>query len=228
MNQNSLIALEQTIQGYGVHSELLESELTRQQIHQYCLMLWERNQHLNLTRHTDWATFVCRDLVDTLALSHWIGVGQQVLDIGTGGGVPGLLMTILRPDLDISLSESVGKRARVLAEFAENLGVPVRIYQTRGENLLDEIKFDAVTARAVGPLKKICQWLQGRWMRAGRVLAIKGPNWPNEQQVAKDSNLLKGVELTVLQEYINPGMESKSVILELTAKSAPRNTWKKN
>ena len=77
----------------------------------YCATLWEWNARLNLTRHTDYQKFVTRDLVDSLAFSRFLAPGERVLDVGTGGGVPGVVLAILRPDLPIALCESVGKRA---------------------------------------------------------------------------------------------------------------------
>ena len=56
----------------------------------YCRLLWDWNQRLNLTRHLDYDTFVARDLVDTMQLSKLIGTGEQILDVGSGGGVPGV------------------------------------------------------------------------------------------------------------------------------------------
>lgn len=194
----------------------------RNQIRRYCLMLWERNQQINLTRHTDWDTFVCRDLVDTLMLAGLIEPNAETLDLGTGGGVPGLLLAILRRDLSVNLSESVGKRARVLSKFALELDAPVRIYHDRGENLLDQLRFDVVTARAVGPLSRICRWMTGRWKNLGRMLAIKGPQWELERAQAEEEGLLQGISLQVRTEYCTPGSDWKSVILDLSAKRAPR------
>ncbi len=54
----------------------------------YCELLWQWNQRMNLTRHTDYDRFVSRDLVDTLELADLIDTGVEVLDFGTGGGVP--------------------------------------------------------------------------------------------------------------------------------------------
>ena len=81
-------------------------------LEQYCRLLWDWNTKINLTRHTDYQTFVARDLVDSLALAEFLEPGERVLDVGTGGGVPGIVLAIVRPDLAVSLSESVGKKAR--------------------------------------------------------------------------------------------------------------------
>ena len=79
----------------------------------YCTTLWEWNTKINLTRHTTYDLFARRDLLDTVRLAEHIEPDEEVLDIGTGGGVPGIPLAILRPDLTVSLCDSVGKKARV-------------------------------------------------------------------------------------------------------------------
>ena len=80
----------------------------------YCGMLWEWNERMNLTRHTTFDKFVSRDLVDTLELAKLLEEGETVMDVGTGGGVPGVPLAIIRPDLTIALGESVVKKARAV------------------------------------------------------------------------------------------------------------------
>src|SRR5215204_5502083 len=76
----------------------------------YCQLLWDWNTKLNLTRHTDYEKFVGRDLADCVQLAAHLRQGEEVLDVGTGGGVPGLVLKIIRPDLTMTLSDSVGKK----------------------------------------------------------------------------------------------------------------------
>ena len=129
----------------------------------YCQALWEKNQDLNLTRHTTYEMFVTRDLLDTIELSKLIPEGKEVLDIGSGGGVPGMVLAILRPDLTISLTDSVGKKAAALGEIAESVGVSCEIYHCRAEELLEDFRYDFSIARAVGPLKKMGTWFEEVW-----------------------------------------------------------------
>ena len=206
---------EQALRKFEIDQAALPDQSIRDRIQQYCVLLWHKNQQLNLTRHTDWEPFVSRDLVDTLELSKLIPEEKEVLDVGSGGGVPGLLLAIIRPDLEISLAESVGKRAVVLAEFADLLGLSCQIYQERAENILKDFRFDITTARAVGSLSKLCTWFQDDWLHVGRLLAIKGPNWVNERQEAEDAGLLEQVDLQSLVEYQPVGCEWKSIILEI-------------
>ena len=206
----------------------LESALERYQIEVpqtcisaldgYCRLLWNINQSLNLTRHDDFDKFVSRDLVDTIQLSNLIPEGHHVLDVGSGGGVPGLVLSILRPDVSVTLTDSVGKKTAALDQLAEGLGLDVEIYHCRAEDLLQDFRFDTTVARAVGPLRKMCVWFENCWLNAGRLLATKGPKWPAEVAEAKELNLIKKLSIEKVAEYLTPGTEWNSVILEVKQK----------
>ncbi|MFO0261816.1 MAG: 16S rRNA (guanine(527)-N(7))-methyltransferase RsmG, partial [Planctomycetota bacterium] len=118
------------------------------QLQKYCRLLWDRNEVMNLTRHTTAEQFVFRDLLDSWQLARLLGQGEHVLDIGSGGGVPGLLLAILRPDLKLTLSDSVKKKARALEEFAAALDLQVEIYDCRAESLLESFGYDSPRGRA--------------------------------------------------------------------------------
>jgi 16S rRNA (guanine527-N7)-methyltransferase len=181
----------------------------------YCDQLWQWNQRLNLTRHTDFDTFVARDVVDTLQLSLLIGADEQVLDVGSGGGVPGLLLAILRPELEVTLSEGVGKKAKALDSMVTALDLPVPVYQCRAESLLEDLRFSTLTARAVGPLWKICSWFESHWLSIGRLLLVKGPKWTEERLEARRRGLLQPLELRKVATYPMSGTFSESVILQV-------------
>ncbi|MBC8871884.1 MAG: 16S rRNA (guanine(527)-N(7))-methyltransferase RsmG [Planctomycetes bacterium] len=184
----------------------------------YCRLLWEWNERLNLTRHTDFDKFVSRDLVDSLELSRLLATDEKVLDVGTGGGVPGIVLGIIRPDLQMSLCESVGKKAQAVETMVRELNLPSPVYRDRAESVVDARRFDALVARAVGPLWKICTWFKSHWHRFDRLLAVKGPRWVEERREARERGLLKNVELRKAAAYPMPGTNSESVILKLRGK----------
>ena len=188
------------------------------QLDLYCQSLWAFNKKLNLTRHDTYEKFVSRDLVDTVELSKLIPENRSVLDIGSGGGVPGIPLAILRPDLAVTLCDSTGKKTLALDQIAECLKLEIEIYNSRAEVLLEDFRFDFSTARAVGPLKKIATWLADVWLNAGVLLAIKGPKWKEEKAAADEAHLLQKVDVSVAATYPTPGTEWESVILALEAK----------
>jgi 16S rRNA (guanine527-N7)-methyltransferase len=195
-----------------------EIELTETQIGslaRYCSLLWEWNEKINLTRHTDFEKFVGRDLIDSLAFAEFLAEGEKVLDVGSGGGVPGVVLAIVRPDLKITLSESVGKKAKVLDDLVAQLGLKTPVIHGRAEEALAKKHFDTLTVRAVAPLKKLLEWFKPHWNAFDRLLILKGPAWVDERGEARHFGLLKNHALRKLKSYPLPGTESESVLLSI-------------
>jgi len=191
---------------------------------EYRRLLWDFNQRLNLTRHTDFTRFVTRDVVDSLQLAALLEPGEKVLDMGTGGGVPGVIVAILRDDVHVSLCESVGKRARAVEQIVRTMtwgraGLPVTVHHARAEELLAEHRYDAVLARAVAPLAKMLKWLAPHWASAGRLLTIKGSRWPEERGEARHRGLLTNLDLRRVAVYKTPGTDAENVVLKVSPKS---------
>lgn len=193
----SVEALEKALK---FHELPLTAKTTRL-INKYCRLLWAANERLNLTRHTDVDTFVARDLMDVTQAASLLPENQEVLDIGSGGGVPGLVLAMIRPDLEVAVCESVGKKANVLKEFVEQLELPVTVYHDRAEAVLDDMRFHCCLARAVGPMWKLLTWLDGRWLNAHRLLTFKGPRWVEEVTEAKTRGLTKKLLIKPVASY---------------------------
>jgi 16S rRNA (guanine527-N7)-methyltransferase len=190
----------------------------------YCELLWDWNAKLNLTRHTTYEKFVARDLIDSLAFARFLEPKEKVLDVGSGGGVPGVVLAIVRDDLRISLSESVGKKARVLADIVARLGLQTPVLHARAEDVLAEQRFDTLVVRAVARLKKLLEWFRPHWKSFDRLLVLKGPSWVDERGEARHYGLLRDLALRKLTSYPLPGTESESVLLQIGPRSAPTST----
>jgi 16S rRNA (guanine527-N7)-methyltransferase len=187
-------------------------------LERYCELLWDWNSKLNLTRHTDYEKFVARDLVDSLAIAKFLEPKEKVLDVGTGGGVPGVVLAIVRDDLRVSLSESVGKKARAVADIVERLALPVPVLHARAEDILIGQRFDTLVVRAVARLKKLLEWFQPHWGAFDRLLILKGPSWVEERGEARHYGLMHELALRKLATYPLPGSESESVLLQIRRK----------
>ena len=187
----------------------------RAQLDRYAHLLWEWNGRLNLTRHTDYEKFVARDVRDSLELARLIEPGERVLDVGTGGGVPGVVLAILRSDVDVTLCDSVAKRAKAAGEIVTAMDLPLTVYHAPVQDLLVEHSYTTLVARAVAPLRKLLTWLRPLWPHAGRLLVVKGPKWIEERGEARHHGLLKRLELRKVAAYPLSGTDSESVILEI-------------
>ncbi|MGA2254083.1 MAG: 16S rRNA (guanine(527)-N(7))-methyltransferase RsmG [Thermoguttaceae bacterium] len=187
-----------------------------ERLEQYCRLLWDWNSKINLTRHTDFEKFVTRDLVDSQAFARFLSPDETVLDVGTGGGVPGVVLAILRTDLKISLCESVGKKSKTVAGIVEELGLSIPVLSARAEDLLVDQCFDTLVVRAVARLKKLLEWFKPHWAAFGRILVLKGPSWIDERGEARHFGLMHGLALRKLESYPLPGTESESVLLQIS------------
>jgi 16S rRNA (guanine527-N7)-methyltransferase len=182
---------------------------------EYCMQIWSWNQSINLTRHTTPELFVKRDLLDAWHLAKLIDPNEEILDIGTGGGVPGILVAILRPDVEVTLCDSVAKKATVMTRVVDHLKLNIPVHPLSVQKVLEDFRYDSLTARAVGPLVRLCTWLQDDWHKFRRLLAIKGPKWVDERGEARHKGVLKNIELRRVAAYQMPDTESESTILQL-------------
>jgi len=208
MDPNSL---DQALHKYRIELTEKQSAL----LERYCNQLWQWNENINLTRHLDFERFVARDVTDSLALADIIEPDEEILDVGTGGGVPGVVVAILRPDVQVTLCESVKKKANAVAAIVESLGLPIATNHARAENLLEDFRYHSLIARAVGPMAKMLQWFEPHWASFDRLLLVKGPRWTAERIEARQRGLFNNLQLRVRATYGMPETPSESVILEI-------------
>lgn len=188
----------------------------------YAERLWDWNERLNLTRHTDVERFVARDVADALALAPHLAQGERVLDVGTGGGMPGVLLAILRPDLRVELSESVGKRARAVTAILSEIGLALPVYEGPAQELVARRpfgprRFDTLVVRAVAPLAKLLGWFEPLAESFGRLLVIKGPRWELELDEARSRRFVRAVSIHRIATWPLTGADGESVLLEIRA-----------
>lgn len=186
----------------------------------YATTLWAWNERLNLTRHTDVGRFVSRDVGDAAALLPHLAHGERVLDVGTGGGVPGVILAILRPDLRVELADSVAKKARAVAEIVREAGLAIPVHAAPAQELVasrpaGRDRFDTLVVRAVAPLAKLLAWFEPIAGSFGRLLVIKGPRWEEELAEARDKRLGKKVSIRRIASWPLRGTDNESVLLEI-------------
>ena len=188
----------------------------------YAARLWAWNERLNLTRHTDVPRFVARDVADAVAVAARLAPGERVLDVGTGGGVPGVLLAILRPDLRVELADSVGKKARAVRGIVAEAGLSIPVHEGAAQQLVagrgPRDRFDTLVVRAVAPLVKLLGWFEPIADRYGRMLVIKGPRWEEEKGEARHRGLVKKVSVRRVAAWPIPDSDNESVLLEVRAR----------
>lgn len=140
----------------------------------YLHLLDKWNRAYNLTAVRDIETMVSRHILDSLAILPWVK-GNHLLDVGSGAGLPGILLAIAQPALHVVLLDSNGKKVRFLQEVKRVLLLDnVDIVQTRVENYHPTDGFDTVTSRAFSELKQMIDWTKHLIAKKGLWLAMKG------------------------------------------------------
>lgn len=141
----------------------------------------EWNARINVISRKDMDNFYEHHVLHSLALAlpmkGMVVPGDRILDLGTGGGFPGIPLAIFFEQCDFLLCDSVGKKTKVASQVAEALGLQnVRVVNDRAENLPDS--FDYVVSRAVTSLDKMLPWIKGRYDKG--VLYLKGGDLDEE------------------------------------------------
>lgn len=116
-----------------------------------------------------------RHVLNSAVLGEAVPPGSTVCDIGTGAGLPGLVLAIARPDLAVTLVEPLLRRTTFLDEVVDDLGLGhVTVVRARAEELHGAATFDVVTSRAVAPLERLLGWSMPLVAPTGATLAMKG------------------------------------------------------
>ena len=127
-----------------------------------------------------------RHLLNCAVLADAIPEGSVVCDLGSGAGLPGLVLAIARPDLRVTLVEPLLRRTTFLDEVVADLGLgSVEVLRGRAEDLHGERTFDVVTSRAVAPLERLLAWSMPLVAPDGALVAMKGSSIGAEIEVAR-------------------------------------------
>lgn len=128
-----------------------------------------------------------RHVLNCAALAELVPTGSTVLDVGSGAGLPGLVLAIARPDLRVTLVEPMARRTDWLLHVVADLDLDVRVVRARAEELHGQENADVVTSRAVAPLDRLVRWSLPLVVPGGQMLAIKGAGAETELAAAERS-----------------------------------------
>lgn len=203
-------------------------------------LLLEANQKMNLTRITAADDFCYKHIWDTLTLlPHIPAQTRTVLDLGTGGGIPGIPLWLSRPDLEVTLLDSVHKKLRAIDEIATQLqtefasDLPTRPQtlhmraEDAGQSKQYRESFDLVVSRAVASLPVLVEYCLPLVKRQGLFIAMKGPHYEQEMQGINQIAGLLGARLAKVDQPVLPGEQPRSLLIfekrSLTPKTLPRD-----
>lgn len=193
-------------------------DLSPQQIEQFnkiqdIYLHW--NDQINVISRKDTENFIERHVLHSLAIAKVIQFkpGTKILDIGTGGGFPGIPLAILFPDCDFLLVDSIGKKIKVVNEVAKELGLSnVKGEHARAEEIKEQ--FDFIVSRAVTAMPKFLKWTTGKFLKENNnalkngILYLKGGDLTEEMASVK-----KAIQyLEISKFYPGEFFETKKVV----------------
>ena len=187
----------------------------------YLALLARWNQTYNLTAVRDPREMVAKHLLDSLAMHSFVdglvADGGALADLGTGAGLPGIPLAIVKPGLRVTLVESNGKKARFMREAIRQLGLAdVRVAESRIEAFDEPGAYAAITARALATLPLIVE-LGGHLLApGGRLLAMKGI-YPADEVAA----LPAGWALQASYPLRVPGLEAERHLVVVARRDRP-------
>ncbi len=185
----------------------------------YGNLLLEWNEKINLTAITEPEAVLYKHFYDCiLFLKHnKIENGASLIDVGTGAGFPGMVLKIVRPDIDVTLLDSLNKRLIFLNEVIENLGLKgIKTVHMRaeeaGKSKAHRGAYDIVTARAVAAMPVLLEYCAPLAKQGGCFVAMKGPSAAEELERCHQAVKLLGVaEPTIVCETLT-GNETRAFV----------------
>ena len=148
-----------------------------------------------------------RHILNSIALESLIPEGCRVADVGSGAGLPGIPLAILRPDLEMTLIEPMLRRSNFLTEAIDELGLDDRVTVVRGRAEDADLHVDVVVSRAVAKLATLINWTADLIVDSGSLLALKGQSADDEVVKAKKELSKRRLSAEVLLIRADPAAD---------------------
>lgn len=201
----------------------------------YLHFLLETNEKFNLTGIREPDAAWRRHIVDSLTLIPFLDASpelENLVDVGSGAGLPGLPISVVRPDLDVTLIEATGKKARFIEDAAarmelKRITVLNRRAELAGQDPAHRERYQMVVCRALGPMRELLEYTLPLLKRGGRLLAMKGPSAEAELEACGDALQLLGAGDLAVYDAYPEGFDQQTVVVVVdkasaTPKSLPR------
>ena len=205
------------------------SQTQADQFFEYYQFLISENQKYNLTAITDFDEVLVKHFVDSILPYKLLKKGASVVDIGTGAGFPGVPLKILRPDIILTLIDSLQKRINFLSQLLKILNIDGdKLYHARAEDIADKReKYDVAMSRAVAKVPTLCEYLLPYVKIGGVALMYKASGAKEELDSGKKAiETLGGKTQDILSFRLSEVESERNIIvikkIKLTLLKYPR------
>lgn len=211
-------------------SKYLNLEISEEQLKlffDYMKGIIEWNDKINVTAITDEKMFIVKHFVDSLAINKFAVSSNSIIDIGTGGGFPGIPLKIMNKDSKITLIDSVNKKLNVIRDITKDMDLgSLEIIHSRAEDLASKTEYremyDMATTRAVSNFTTILEYMLPFVKVGGIAVCMKGPNFKEELEEAKVAIDVLGGKFEKI-ESLNVGEElERNIIIIKKVKNTPK------
>lgn len=203
-------------------------------LERYAELLVEWNEKMNLTAITDPEGIAVKHFADCLSIFKYADIkeGASVIDVGTGAGFPGVVMKIARPDIKLTLLDSLAKRITFLDELCKELGLEVTTVHSRAEDGAVKFReqYDFAVARAVANMRVLSEYCMPYVKVGGTFIAMKGASAAEELDQSLNAIKLLGGELSKFDMFSLEDSGQRGIIqvkkISQTSTKYPRNPAK--
>lgn len=198
-----------------------------QKFENYYNLLTEWNEKINLTRIVEPQEVALKHFADSLTVLKYCDIPKNasVIDVGTGAGFPGIPLKIYRPDIKLTLLDSLNKRVNFLNEVAKKNNLEIKTLHSRAEDAgrkKDEReKYDTALSRAVARLNVLCEYCIPFLKIGGIFIAMKGPDLSEELDEAKSAIKLLGGEIISVNEFNLDVAGKRTIVVIKKIKTTP-------
>ncbi len=212
------------------YDEITDNPERAAAFNRYAEMLRERNEKINLTAITEPEEVKIKHFLDSCSAAELLPGGASVLDIGSGAGFPGLPLKIVRPDLTVTLLDSVNKKVAFVSEVVAELKLSgVTAVHARIEDFPHKGEYDAVVSRAVAELSTLAEYALPFVKIGGAFIAYKSEKAESEAEAAASAITLLGGRIREIREaFVAAGLTRKLIIIDKIAPTPPKYPRGKN
>lgn len=212
------------------YDEITDNPERAAAFNRYAEMLRERNEKINLTAITEPEEVKVKHFLDSCSAAELLPGGASVLDIGSGAGFPGLPLKIVRPDLTVTLLDSVNKKVAFVSDVIAELKLSgVTAVHARIEDFPHKGEYDAVVSRAVAELSTLAEYALPFVKIGGAFIAYKSEKAESEAEAAASAITLLGGRIREIREaFVATGLTRKLIIIDKIAPTPPKYPRGKN
>lgn len=202
-------------------------KIKEEQFYQYMQLLIEWNEKINLTAITEPKDIILKHFIDSITINKYIKDSDNIMDIGTGAGFPGIPLKIMNSDKKFVLVDALNKRINFLNQVCEKLGLKdIKCIHTRAEELANNAEhreiYEIVVSRAVARLNILLEYMLPFVKVGGLCICMKGPNIEEELKEAEKAILVLGGKVEKVENFLLPESDvERNIVIIKKVKNTP-------